>query len=150
MYLSKWQFYSAFKLIGNKDIILFHTNYCLPHSHTGLESDSLLITGFLSHSEVTQYYTVRVPYISDPFVTMAETSREIARRFTEVGGPSFFVSFLGQDSLSDVIEVNVTFDGSLDWSAAVPELAYWDVGEGVCGVDVWVCMKCMVWMRGCV
>ena len=60
---------------------------------------------------------------------MAQTSREIARRFTEVGGPSFFVSFLGQESLSGSLEVNVTFDGSLDWVAAIPELAYWDIGE---------------------
>ena len=80
---------------------------------------------------------------------MAQTSREIARRFTEVGGPSFFVSFLGQDSLSDVIEVNVTFDGRLDWSAAVPELAYWDIGEGVwCGCVgvgmLWVGVKVLI------
>ena len=100
--------------------------------YTGLEPDSLVITGFLSHSDVTQNYPVGTPYISDPFLTMAQTSREIARRFTEVGGPSFFISFLGQESLSDVIEVNVTLDGSLDWSAALPELAYWDIGEG-CG-----------------
>ncbi len=60
---------------------------------------------------------------------MAQTSREIARRFTEIGGPSFYISFFGQDSLSGVIGVNVTFDGSLDWAAAVPELAYWDIGK---------------------
>lgn len=91
--------------------------------------DSILITGYLSHADVTQNYRVSMAYISNPFQTMAQTSREIARRFTEIGGPSFYISFLGQDSLSSVVEVNVTFDGSLDWAAAIPELAYWDIGE---------------------
>lgn len=50
-------------------------------------------------------------------------------RFTEIGGPSFYVSFLGQDSLYGTLDVNVTFDPTLDWMAATPELAYWDIGE---------------------
>ncbi len=98
---------------------------------TGLEAESVFITGYLSQFSVTQNYRVAVPYISNPFVTMAQTSREIARRFTEIGGPSFYISFFGQDSLTGVIGVNVTFDGSLDWAAAVPELAYWDIGKCV-------------------
>ncbi len=59
---------------------------------------------------------------------MSSTTREIARRFTEFGGPSFFVSFLGQESLSAPVDLNVTFDRSLDWDVATPELAFWDVG----------------------
>ena len=60
---------------------------------------------------------------------MAQTSRVIARRFTEVGGPSFYVTFLGQDSLNAPLEVNVTYDSSLDWATAFPELGYWDIGK---------------------
>ncbi len=97
-------------------------------SHAGLEPDSVLLTGYLSEFDVSQNYRVDVSYISNPFETMAQTSREIARRFTEIGGPSFYISFLGQESLADAIDVNVTFDGSLDWAAAVPEIAYWDIG----------------------
>ena len=74
-------------------------------------------------------YRVETPYISNPFDTMAQTSRVIARRFTEVGGPSFFVSFLGQDSLNAPLEINVTYDSTLDWTTAFPELGYWDVGK---------------------
>ncbi len=94
-----------------------------------MEADSILLTGYLSEFDVSLNYRVDVAYISNPFETMAQTSREIARRFTEIGGPSFYISFLGQDSLTGVINVNVTFDGSLDWDAAVPEIAYWDIGE---------------------
>jgi hypothetical protein len=67
---------------------------------------------------------------------MAQTSREIARRFTEVGGPSFYVSFLGQDSLNAPLEINVTYDSTLDWTTAFPELGYWDVGKDKVVIDV--------------
>ena len=50
-------------------------------------------------------------------------------RFTEVGGPSFYISFLRQDSLSGPLKINVSVDSSLDWAVATPELAYWDIGE---------------------
>lgn len=76
-------------------------------------------------------YRVQTPYISNPFDTMAQTSREIARRFTEIGGPSFYVSFLGQDSLNAPLEINVTYDSTLDWTTAFPELGYWDVGKSL-------------------
>lgn len=95
----------------------------------GLESGSQLFMGFLNHSDIMNQYRVRTPYISNPFITMAQTSREIARRFTEIGGPSFFVSFLGQDSLNAPLEINVTYDSTLDWTVAFPELGYWDVGK---------------------
>ena len=85
--------------------------------------------GFLNQSDIMNQYRVETPYISNPFDTMAQTSRVIARRFTEVGGPSFFVSFLGQDSLNAPLEINVTYDSTLDWTTAFPELGYWDVGK---------------------
>ncbi len=50
-------------------------------------------------------------------------------RFTAIGGPSFYISFLGQDNLYGTLEVNATFDPTLDWSVATPELAYWDIGK---------------------
>ena len=89
----------------------------------------MLYTGFLNQEDVTKTYRVATPYISNPFLTMGLTSRDIARRFTEFGGPSFFVSFLGQDSLNAPLDLNVTFDSSLDWEIATPEIAYWDVGR---------------------
>ena len=52
-----------------------------------------------------------------------------AHRFTEIGGPSFYVSFLGQDSLNGPLTINTTFDPSLDWSNANPDLGYWDIGK---------------------
>ena len=98
-------------------------------SIVGLEPGSQLFTGFLNHSDIMNQYRVRTPYISNPFTTMAQTSREIARRFTEIGGPSFYVSFLGQGSLDAPLELNVTYDSTLDWTVAFPELGYWDVGK---------------------
>ena len=75
-------------------------------------------------------YRSNLPYISNPFLSMGLTSRDIARRFTEFGGPSFFVSFLGQDALNAPLDINVTFDRSLDWDPAMatPEIAFWDNG----------------------
>lgn len=102
--------------------------YTLTLKTNGLEQGSALYTGFLNQSDITQRYRAAMPYISNPFVTMSQTSREIARRFTEFGGPSFYVSFLGQDSLNAPLEINVTFDRSVDWSLATPEIAYWDNG----------------------
>ena len=73
-------------------------------------------------------YRVMNPYISNPFLTMGLTSRDVARRFMEFGGPSFYVSFLGQTSLNAPLDINVTFDSTLDWNVATPEIAYWDIG----------------------
>lgn len=95
---------------------------------TGLDQNSLLYAGFLNQEDVTRAYRAITPYISNPFLTMGFTSRDIARRFTEFGGPSFFVSFLGQSSLNSPLDINVTFDSSLDWDMAMPEIAFWDVG----------------------
>ena len=50
------------------------------------------------------------------------------------GGPSFYVSFLGMETLYGPLNVNVTFDRTLEWSYAVPELLYWDNGMLCCGV----------------
>ena len=94
----------------------------------GLEQGSKLYAGFFNQSDITHRYRTAMPYISDPFITMSQTSREIARRFTEFGGPSFYISFLGQERLDAPIEINATFDRSLDWSIATPEIAYWDNG----------------------
>lgn len=88
----------------------------------------MLYGGFLNQDDVTRAYRAITPYISNPFLTMGFTSRDIARRFTEFGGPSFYVSFLGQSSLNSPLDINVTFDSSLDWDVAEPEIAFWDVG----------------------
>ena len=89
---------------------------------------SSLYAGFLDQSDVVKTYRSATPYISNPILSMSMTSRDVARRFTEFGGPSFYVSFLGQDSLDGPLELNVTFDSMLDWGVASPELAYWDTG----------------------
>ena len=60
-----------------------HTHTCThthTHTHTGLDPGTMLFTGFLNNSDVTQRYRVSTPYISNPYATMAQTSREIARR----------------------------------------------------------------------
>ena len=111
-------------LAENKD-----KNYMDYLLNLGLESNSKLFVGFLNQSDIMNQYRVRTPYISNPYNTIAQTSRMIARRFTEIGGPSFYVSFLGQDSLNAPLEINVTYDPSLDWTEAFPELGYWDIGK---------------------
>ena len=72
-------------------------------------------------------------------------------RFTEIGGPSFYVSFLGQESLNGPLRINATYDRLLDWSEAEPELAFWDIGTcskvKLCSdifVDIFNGMKCSV------
>ena len=50
-------------------------------------------------------------------------------RFTDVAGPSFYVSFIGQASLNGPLLINTTFGEQLDPTMAVPELAYWDTGK---------------------
>lgn len=52
----------------------------------------------------------------------------LVTRFTEIGGPSFYISFLGQESLNGPLRITATYDQSLDWSEADPELAFWDIG----------------------
>ena len=96
-----------------------------------LEPSSRFFAGFLNQSDITRRYRVDTPYISNPFETMTQTSREIARRFMEIGGPAFYTSFIGQDSLLVPLEITASFDPTLDWSVASPELAYWDVDEEV-------------------
>jgi len=102
------------------------------------------MAGFLNSTNLRLSYRASVPYISNPFVTMARTSVEVARRyikqkfqlnfdiscfrFTTFGGPSFYISFLGMETLLGPLSVNVTFDRTLDWSHSIPELLYWDIG----------------------
>jgi hypothetical protein len=52
-------------------------------------------------------------------------------RFTELSGPSFYVTVLGQDELQGPLKLNVSFDTELDFNGAYPELLYWDYGESV-------------------
>lgn len=52
-------------------------------------------------------------------------------RFTDIGGPSFYISFLGQSSLLAPLQVTASFDPTLDWFNARPELLYWDTAEEV-------------------
>ena len=101
----------------------------------GLEPGTRVYSGLLSDEDVTRQYRINVPYISDPYLTMDQTSRQIARRFTAIGGPSFFVSVVGQESLQGELMVNTTFDRKLDWSNSEPKLAYWDIGE-----VMWMCV----------
>ena len=83
----------------------------------------------MKEADVTRKYRVDLPYISNPYVTMDQTSRVIARRFIAIGGPSFYISFIGQESLDGPLNINVTFDSNLDWSNGMPVLAYWDIGK---------------------
>ena len=46
----------------------------------GLLDDERVFAGFLSEEDVTRGYHVAVPYISNPYMTMDQTSREIACR----------------------------------------------------------------------
>ena len=38
------------------------------------------------------------------------------------------MSFMGMQTLYGPLNVNLTFDRTLDWSHSVPELLYWDNG----------------------
>ena len=116
-------------------------NSCL-----GIRINGTLIAGFLNSTDLRLDYRATVPYISNPFVTMGQTSVEVARRclyivtkmyslylhyfilirFTSFGGPSLYVSFLGMETLQGPLSINVTFDRNLDWSHSVPQLLYWD------------------------
>ena len=42
------------------------------------------MAGFLNSTNLRLAYRASVPYISNPFVTMAQTSVEVARRYTPV------------------------------------------------------------------
>lgn len=66
---------------------------------TDLPAGDMVFAGFLKDEDVTQNYRVAVPYISNPFTTMDQTTREIARRYIAMyyklnfalGNKSFFV-----------------------------------------------------------
>lgn len=94
----------------------------------GLQKGTWLFAGFLQEEYVTREYHVDLPYISNPYLTMDQTSRELARRFSSIGGPSFFVSFFGEEVLNGELLVSTTFDALLNWTTSVPRLAYWDIG----------------------
>lgn len=54
----------------------------------------------------------------------------LTNRFEVIAGPSFYVSFLGQDSLNGPLTVNTSFDQFLDSEIFGVDIAYWDSGEG--------------------
>lgn len=115
--------------IITENIPTLDKNYTLTlTTYGGLQKGTRLFTGFLQQKDVSRNFQVNLPYISNPNSTMDQTSRVIARRFIAIGGPSFYVSFLGQDSLNGQLNINVTFDSSIDWSNGQPVLAYWDIG----------------------
>ena len=126
------------------DLSVLDNNYTIALTTVGgLQPNTRLFAGFLQDDDVTRDYRVNIPYISNPYETMDKTSRDLARRFTAIGGPSFYVSFLGQDTLQGELIFNVSFDPSLDWSESEPKLAYWDIGLCVClclCVSVYVCV----------
>ncbi len=95
----------------------------------GLQKGTWVFAGFLSEQDVTRVYHVQTPYISNPYLTMDLTSRELARRFSSIGGPSFFISFFGQESLEGELIITTSFDSSVNWTESVPRLAYWDIGN---------------------
>ena len=128
------------------DLSVLDNNYTITLTTVGgLQPNTRLFAGFLQDDDVTRDYRVNTPYISNPYETMDKTSRDLARRFTAIGGPSFYVSFLGQDTLQGELIFNVSFDPSLDWSESEPKLAYWDIGVCVC-VYVCVCVCVSVFM----
>lgn len=113
-----------------QNMSILDNNYTLTVTTSGgLESGTMIYAGFLSDIDVRRTYRVSVPYISNPFTTLKQTSRDIARRLVGIGGPSFYVSLLGQDNLNGELSLNVSFDTTLDWSQTEPRLVYWDIGE---------------------
>ena len=48
--------------------------------YSALPDGERVFAGFLTEEDVTRNYRVSVPYISNPYTTMDQTSREIARR----------------------------------------------------------------------
>ena len=94
----------------------------------GVQEGTWLFAGFLNEEDVNNVYHVDTPYISNPYLTMDQTSRELARRFSSIGGPSFFVSMFGQETLNGELTITTTFDSSVNWNDSVPRLAYWDIG----------------------
>ena len=48
---------------------------------SGILINGTLIAGFLNSTDLTLNYRAIVPYISNPFVTMGQTSVEVARRY---------------------------------------------------------------------
>lgn len=113
-----------------QNISVLDKNYTLTlTTKGGLQSGTILYAGFLSDVQVKYSYRVALPYISNPYVTMDRTSRDIARRLVSIGGASFYVSLLGQDNLDGELMLNVSFDTTLDWSESEPRLVYWDIGK---------------------
>jgi hypothetical protein len=92
----------------------------------GMELGGSLAIGFLSFIDLKNQYSTEIPFVSNPFATMLETARHLAGRFTELSGPSFYVTVLGQDELQGPLKLNVSFDTELDFNGAYPELLYWD------------------------
>jgi hypothetical protein len=111
------------------DIIpVLDKNYTITLNTTnGLDVGTAVFSGFLQDDDVKRSYRINTPYISNPYITMGQTSRIIARRFIAIGGPSFYVSFIGQESLHGQLKLNVTFDSTLDWSDSEPTIGYWDI-----------------------
>lgn len=53
------------------------------------------MAGFLNSTNLRLAYRAAVPYISNPFVTMAQTSVEVARRYSSVKFTIFKFIFKG-------------------------------------------------------
>lgn len=53
----------------------------------------------------------------------------VAFRFTQLSGPSFYVTVVGQDELQGPLKLNVSFSTELEWNGAYPELLYWDYSK---------------------
>ena len=49
-------------------------------SLVGVEPGTVMVAGFLSHTDLLLSYRATSPYISNPYATMTQTSPEIARR----------------------------------------------------------------------
>lgn len=47
---------------------------------------SAFAAGFLSDVDLQRYYRSSSPYISNPYVTMGQTSVNVSRRYVAVGG----------------------------------------------------------------
>ena len=60
------------------------------------------MAGFLNSTNLRLAYRAAVPYISNPFVTMAQTSVEVARRYLNVKFTIFEFAFKGLLLLEDL------------------------------------------------
>ena len=62
------------------------------HGITGVTLNGTLMAGFLNSTNLRLAYRASVPYISNPFVTMARTSVEVARRYIYIRHKVYLIS----------------------------------------------------------